>query len=154
MTPPVAVARRDDERHLARVGWQSWRNCQLMVGCQAMLRTVPPGLVFEPCIPTQADRPPSGPGWIHEIKHDGFRLIARRDGAGVRLMTRNGHDWTARYPAIANAIGRLRCRSCVVDGEVAIVDSEGRAVFDRLQAGPTVKPEAILFAFDLLELNG
>ena len=42
-------------------------------------------LAFEPCIPTQADRPPSGPGWIHEIKHDGYRLIARRDGAGVRV---------------------------------------------------------------------
>lgn len=118
-----------------------------------MLRIASPAL-FEPCIPSSADRPPSGPGWIHEIKHDGYRLIARRDGGGVRLMTRNGHDWTARYPAVANAVGRLRCKSCVVDGEVAIVDAEGRAVFERLQAGPTVKPDAVLFAFDLLELNG
>jgi bifunctional non-homologous end joining protein LigD len=65
-----------------------------------------------------------------------------------------GHDWTERYPAVAAALGRLRCRSCVIDGEVAIVDDEGRAAFDRLQDGPRIKPEAILFAFDLIELDG
>jgi bifunctional non-homologous end joining protein LigD len=65
-----------------------------------------------------------------------------------------GHDWTERYPAVAAALGRLRCRSCVIDGEVAIVDDEGRAAFNRLQDGPRIKPEAILFAFDLIELNG
>jgi bifunctional non-homologous end joining protein LigD len=52
------------------------------------------------------------------------------------------------------SVGRLRCRSCIIDGEVAIVDDEGRAVFERLQEGPRTKPEAILFAFDLLELDG
>ena len=109
---------------------------------------------FEPCVPTQADRPPSGAGWLHEIKHDGFRLIAHRDAGGLRLITRNGHDFTDRYPAAAAAVGHLRCRSCVIDGEVVIVDAEGRAVFDRLQEGPRIKPEAILFAFDLLELDG
>jgi bifunctional non-homologous end joining protein LigD len=119
-----------------------------------MLRTVSRPATFEPCIPTQADTPPSGPGWLHEIKHDGFRLIACGDGAGVRLITRNGHDWTGRYPTVANAVGRLNCRSCVIDGEVVILDDVGRAVFDRLQHGSRVKPEAILFAFDLIELNG
>jgi ATP-dependent DNA ligase len=119
-----------------------------------MLRTASHSLAFEPCIPTKADKPPSGPGWVHEIKHDGFRLIARRDGAGVHLLTRKGHDWTERYHAVAAALGRLRCRSCVIDGEVAIVDDEGRAAFNRLQDGPRIKPEAILFAFDLIELNG
>jgi bifunctional non-homologous end joining protein LigD len=119
-----------------------------------MLRTATRPLPFEPCIPTQADRPPPGPGWVHEIKHDGYRLIARRDGAGVRLITRNGHDFSERYPAVADAVGRLRCRSCVIDGEAVILDQEGRAVFDLLQHGPRVKPEAILFAFDLLEFDG
>jgi bifunctional non-homologous end joining protein LigD len=89
-----------------------------------MLRTASPPVTFEPCIPTQADRPPSGPGWVHEIKHDGFRLIAGRDGAGVRLLTRNGHDFSERYPAVAAAVGRLRCRSCVIDGEVVVLDDE------------------------------
>lgn len=118
---------------------------------QNMLRIYSSTPPFEPSIPTKADRPPSGPGWIHEVKHDGFQLIARRDLAGVRLMTRNDHDWIDRYPAIANAVERLPCRSCVIDGEVAILDDQGRAIFDRLQHGPRIKPEAILFAFDLLE---
>jgi bifunctional non-homologous end joining protein LigD len=119
-----------------------------------MLCTASHPLAFEPCIPTSADRPPTGPGWVHEIKHDGFRLIARRDGAGVRLLTRNGHDFSERYPAVADAVGRLHCRSCIIDGEVVMLDDEGRAVFDLLQRGPKVKPDAILFAFDLLELDG
>jgi bifunctional non-homologous end joining protein LigD len=119
-----------------------------------MLRNASRPITFEPCIPTQADKPPSGPGWVHEIKHDGFRLIDRRDPAGVHLITRNGHEWTDRYPTVATAVGRLRCQSCVIDGEVAIVDDQGRAVFDRLQEGPRIKPEAILFAFDLLALDG
>ena len=119
-----------------------------------MLRSAFPATAFEPCIPTQADRPPSGAGWLHEIKMDGFRLIARRDAGGVRLITRNGHDWTDRYPTIAGSVGRLHCRSCVIDGEVVIVDDHGQAVFERLQSGPRVKPEAVLFAFDLVELDG
>src|SRR5262245_19272276 len=110
--------------------------------------------LVKPCIPSQADRPPSGPGWLHEIKHDGFRLIARRDAAGVRLITRNGHDWTVRYPTVASTVSVLNVRSCVLDGEVVILDPVGRALFERLQQGSRVKPEAIMFAFDILELNG
>jgi ATP-dependent DNA ligase len=109
---------------------------------------------FEPCIPTKADKPPSGPGWVHETKHDGYRLIARRDGAGIRLLTRNGHDFSERYPAVVAAVNRLRCRSCVIDGEVAICNEHGLAIFERLQIGPRVKHDAVLLAFDLIELNG
>ena len=119
-----------------------------------MLRTATPAINFEPCIPTQADRPPSGPGWVHEIKHDGFRLVARRDPAGVHLITRNGHDWSDRYPTVLAAVTSLRCRSCIIDGEVVICGPDGLAIFDRLQEGPRVKPEAFMYAFDLLELNG
>jgi ATP-dependent DNA ligase len=50
---------------------------------------------IEPCLPHRADKPPAGPDWIHEIKHDGFRIMARLDAAGVRLLTRNGHDLRA-----------------------------------------------------------
>jgi bifunctional non-homologous end joining protein LigD len=49
---------------------------------------------FEPCIPTRGTKVPSGPDWIHEIKHDGYRLIVQREGKRVRLFTRNGHDWS------------------------------------------------------------
>jgi ATP-dependent DNA ligase len=54
-----------------------------------------------PCIPTRAHKAPSGPGWVHEIKHDGYRLQVRREGDAVRPFTRRGHDWSGRYPAIA-----------------------------------------------------
>jgi len=59
-----------------------------------------PGLgVIEPCLPSPAKAQPSGPGWIHEIKHDGFRILARRDSAGVRLITRAGNDFSSRFPS-------------------------------------------------------
>ena len=61
---------------------------------------------IKPCIPTRAHKPPSGPGWVHEIKHDGYRLQVRRDGDAVRLFTRRGHDWTELYPAIAGTAAR------------------------------------------------
>jgi ATP-dependent DNA ligase len=64
-----------------------------------------------PCIPTRAAKPPSGPDWVHEIKHDGYRLQVRRDGDGVRLFTRRGYDWSGRYPAIAATAATLRAAS-------------------------------------------
>jgi len=72
----------------------------------------------------------------------------------VRLFTRNGHDWTERYPVIASAVGNLRCRSCLLDGEVTICGEDGIPVFDRLRFGRQIKAEAVLFVFDLLELDG
>jgi bifunctional non-homologous end joining protein LigD len=80
-------------------------------------RRPPPVGFIEPCLPSPAERPPSGPGWIHEIKLDGFRLMVRRDPAGVRLLTRNGIDWTGRFPLIAEAAGALQVRSFLMDGE-------------------------------------
>jgi ATP-dependent DNA ligase len=65
--------------------------------------------------------------WIHEIKHDGYRLIVRRDGATIRLFTLRGHDWTDRYPAIAAAAAKLRAKSFTMDGEaVPPVDAASR----------------------------
>ena len=71
----------------------------------------PSGFV-EPFLPSTAERPPSGPEWVHEIKQDGCRLMARRDPVGIRLLTRNGHDWSPRYPAIVEAVNHLKVRSC------------------------------------------
>ena len=62
---------------------------------------------------------PAGPEWLHEIKHDGYRLIVVRDGARVRLFTRNGHDWTGRYPLIVEAALKNRQTSFVIDGEAS-----------------------------------
>src|SRR5438034_10110157 len=72
-----------------------------------LVRTRPSGFI-EPCLPAPADHPPSGPDWVHEIKHDGYRLMARRDPVGIRLLTRNGHDWAPRYPLIVEAVNMLK----------------------------------------------
>jgi bifunctional non-homologous end joining protein LigD len=66
-----------------------------------------PGII-EPCIPTLASKPPVGLQWIHEIKRDGYRMIARKREGRVRLFTRNGFDWTERYPRIREAVAALR----------------------------------------------
>ncbi len=109
--------------------------------------------LIEPCLPKPAKAPPSGAGWIHEIKHDGFRIIARRDSLGVRLVTRNGHDLGARFPAASAAVGALPVRSCVIDGEAIVCDETGMAVFELIRQRRT-HIEAVLCAFDLLELDG
>ena len=91
-----------------------------------------PGLgIIERCLPSPAKAPPSGRGWLHEIKHDGFRILARRNSAGVRLITRAGNDFSSRFPFIAMAIGKLPVRSCLIDGEAIVCDDNGLAVFER-----------------------
>ena len=72
-----------------------------------------------PCLPSKAERPPSGPLWIHEIKLDGYRLMVRRDGQRIRCYNRGGHDWADRFPAIVEAARRLKTASRLIDGEAA-----------------------------------
>jgi bifunctional non-homologous end joining protein LigD len=116
------------------------------------MRTLPAGFVA-PCLPTKADTPPSGGLWLHEIKHDGFRVIARKDGPRVRLYSRLGNDLTDRFPLIVEALGRLRSRSCIIDGEAVCCDNDGRANFDRIRYRRH-DASVFLYAFDLIELNG
>ena len=85
-----------------------------------------PGMI-EPCIPTRASKPPAGPQWIHEIKHEGYRLIARKPDGRVRLFTRKGFDWTGRYPRISAAVAALRTASATIDGEAVWRDGDGLA---------------------------
>jgi bifunctional non-homologous end joining protein LigD len=108
---------------------------------------------IEPCLPFPAKVPPSGPDWIHEIKHDGFRIMARRDAAGVRLITRKGNDLTRRFPFIAMAVAALPVPSCLIDGEAIVSDDDGVAIFNRIRGHGTL-PSAIHCAFDLLEVDG
>jgi bifunctional non-homologous end joining protein LigD len=108
---------------------------------------------IEPCLPSPAKVPPSGPNWIHEIKHDGFRIMARRDAAGVRLITRNGNDFTKRFPLAAAAVAALPGRSRLIDGEAIACDDSGLAVFDLIWRHRN-HASAILCAFDLLEIDG
>jgi bifunctional non-homologous end joining protein LigD len=90
---------------------------------------------------------------VHEIKHDGYRMQVRRDGDVVRPFTRRGYDWTARYPAIVATAVKLRARSFTLDGEACVSGPDGVAIFDALHRHGTVS-EAMLYAFDLLELDG
>jgi bifunctional non-homologous end joining protein LigD len=108
--------------------------------------------LIEPCLPSSAKVPASGSGWLHEIKHDGFRILARRDSAGVRLITRAGNDFSSRFPFIAMAVSNLPVRSCLIDGEAIVCDDNGLAVFDLIRHGALAS--AVLCAFDLLELDG
>jgi bifunctional non-homologous end joining protein LigD len=84
-------------------------------------RTLPAGFIA-PCLPTKTDKLPSGSEWLHEIKHDGFRVIARKQGAQVRLYSRPGNDLTYRFPLIVETLARLRSRSCIIDGEAVACD--------------------------------
>jgi len=108
---------------------------------------------IEPCLPSPSGEPPSGPEWIHEIKHDGFRILARRDSASVRLFTRHGHDFTSRFPLAAEAVGALPGRSFLIDGEAIVTNSDGLAVFDLIRH-KRHGGDAVLIAFDLIELDG
>ena len=71
--------------------------------------------------------------WLHEIKHDGFRIIARKTGAQVRLYSRPGNDFTRRFPLIVETLARLRSRSCIIDGEAVACDDNGVASFDLIR---------------------
>ena len=115
-------------------------------------RTLPAGFIA-PCLPTKADTLPSGGLWFHEIKHDGFRIIARKTGAQVKLYSRPGNDLTYRFPLIVETLARLRTRSCIIDGEAVACDDNGVTSFNRVRYRR--HDESIfLYAFDLIELNG
>ena len=103
-------------------------------------------------MPRLAKEPRAGPGWIHEIKHDGFRIIALPDGKRTRLL-RTGHDFSARFPLIVEAVGALPVHSCIIDGEAIVTNDEGLAVFDLIREHRG-HAAAELCAFDLLELDG
>jgi bifunctional non-homologous end joining protein LigD len=109
--------------------------------------------VIEPCLPSLGEQPPTGPGWVHEIKHDGYRLMARRDAlsVGIRLLTRNGHDWASRYPLIVRAVNRLKVRSCLINGEAVCCNEHEVPSFDKLRYRSN-DPEVVLIAFDLLTM--
>jgi ATP-dependent DNA ligase len=115
-------------------------------------RSLPAGFIA-PCLPSKTDKLPSGSEWLHEIKHDGFRVIARKKGAQVKLYSRPGNDLTYRFPLIVETVSRLRSRSCIIDGRRLPVMTNGVTSFNRVRYRR--HDESIfLYAFDLIELNG
>ena len=104
-----------------------------------------------------AEGPPEGDNWLHEIKFDGYRLMAVIENGRVRLLTRRGLDWTDRFPGIADALGQLPLNSAIVDGEAVVEDESGVSSFSALQDALSEGRQAtgaVLFAFDLIYLDG
>src|SRR5215471_14493253 len=93
--------------------------------------TLPAGFI-PPCLPMMAPRPPSGPLWLHEIKHDGLRVIARKDGERVRLYGQLGDDLTQLFPQLAEAVAELPS-SCTIDGEAVVCDDSVASSLELLQ---------------------
>src|SRR3982751_4514763 len=108
---------------------------------------------YQPCIPTRGTKVPSGPDWLHEIKHDGYRLIVQREGKRVRLLTRRGYDWSDRYHLITKAALRRKKTSFVIDREAVVLGPDGISDFDGLHSG-RCNEEVRLYAFDLLSDDG
>jgi len=111
---------------------------------------------LEPQLATLVTRAPEGDGWLHELKLDGYRLLGRIDQGRVTLFTRNGEDWTARFPAVAKALAQLRVNDAWLDGEVVVLDGHDVSSFQLLQeALSSGRDEDLLyFAFDLLYVDG
>ena len=130
------------------------RCATLVPNCGALCCSVPsrPGSSRH-ASQTKTDKLPSGSQWLHEIKHDGFRIIARKNGERVRLYSRPGNDLTRRFPLIVETLARLRSRSCIIDGEAVACDDNGVASFNLIRYRRH-DDSTFLYAFDLIELNG
>lgn len=110
----------------------------------------------KPTLATLAKKAPAGDNWLHEIKFDGYRVLARYDQGNVELLTRNGNDWSGRFPEIAKQVTNLACDQAILDGEVVASQADGTTSFRALQEALAAKKTSRLAyqAFDLLYLNG
>jgi bifunctional non-homologous end joining protein LigD len=108
-----------------------------------------PTSFIQPCVASESAKVPSGPGWVHEIKHDGYRMLVRKSGDRVRLFTRNGFDWTERYPWVVEAARGLRAKDCVIDREIVVAGKDGVSGFEKLHSR-CIDQHAFFKSFDLL----
>jgi DNA ligase D-like protein (predicted ligase) len=121
---------------------------------RAPARAAKLGLV-PPLLPTLVAEPPAGDGWLHEIKHDGYRTLVVVQGGRARVYTRRGNDWTDRYAPIAEHALKLPCKAAILDGEAVVQDARGIADFHALRSAIERGGRGIVFfAFDLLHLDG
>ena len=109
-----------------------------------------------PQLATLVSGPPPGDGWVHEIKLDGYRILIRIERGRVKLLTRNRQDWTARFPAVAEAAAALPVKEALLDGEIVVLDRAGVSSFQALQQAEHLEKGRTLVyvAFDLLFLDG
>ncbi|HEY1928274.1 MAG TPA: DNA ligase D [Caulobacteraceae bacterium] len=125
-------------------------------GKVASARAAPMPARWKPQLADTVEAPPKGSGWVHEIKYDGYRTLVFFEDGKVRLITRNGHDWTARYGALAKAFAKLPCKSAILDGEVTVQDPRGVTSLDLLERALSDGDSHAMtyFAFDLCYLDG
>ncbi|MBZ9673128.1 ATP-dependent DNA ligase [Mesorhizobium sp. ES1-3] len=110
---------------------------------------------IDPLMPTLVEKPPEGEGWIHEVKFDGYRSQIIKDDGGVRIFTRRGLDWTAKYRDLAKAAADLDVESAIIDGEIIVLNEAGLSDFGALRKAITNRQHDLYFvAFDLLHVNG
>ncbi|EJC84246.1 DNA polymerase LigD-like ligase domain-containing protein [Rhizobium leguminosarum bv. trifolii WSM2297] len=114
---------------------------------------------IEPCLAQLKPRPPKGPRWAFAVKLDGYRIVVHIEPSRVRILTRGGHDWTHRFPAIKQAAAWLPVGTAILDGEAVVLDEQGRSDFGLLQQslggrGGQLSSDAIFMAFDLLYFDG
>ena len=150
-------AHLSDDRAVAKTGHPGFPTGHADFG--GVLRDLPeekqPAFV-KPQLALEAETPPEGAGWLHELKLDGYRMQARKDGASVQMLTRTGLDWTARMRAIADEVKRLPVEKATLDGEVVVLAEDGTTSFAALQAAfqEGERHPLTYFCFDLLHLEG
>ena len=114
-----------------------------------------PGFV-EPQLAQLSAKAPSGEGWVHEVKLDGYRIQVHLEKGRARLFTRAGHDWSEKYPALVKAFAKLAAKQAILDGELVAVDEKGRSNFQELQNAMEAGDAGglLYYAFDLLFVDG
>jgi bifunctional non-homologous end joining protein LigD len=129
------------------------KNAHLRAGAR---RAAIPELI-KPSLATLVDEAPAGDDWIHEIKFDGYRILAHIESGHVRLISRNALDWTHRFKAIAGELAKLKVKAAVLDGKVVAVNEKGVSGFGALQDALSTSGatgDLVYYAFDLLHLDG
>ena len=116
---------------------------------------VAPLKFIKPQLASPVDQPPEGQHWIHEIKYDGYRAQVLLERGHARVFTRNGYDWSDRYPSISRAASHLPCHSAIIDGEAILPKGDGTSDFEAFQSAIHDNPHSIiLYAFDLMHVDG
>lgn len=158
--------------HLVHTGGEQWllmkqrdRHANLSWNIDSFTTSIESGKTMEqvaaldlpwpmtPQLATARDSPPTGHGWVHEIKLDGYRVLARVHRTQATLCTRSGLDWSAKVPSLTGALAAVG-RNLILDGELVALDTEGRSVFGLLQERLGHNDDLFLYAFDLLSLDG
>src|SRR5690242_10819017 len=116
--------------------------------------SMPATTLYDPQKALLVDEPPTGSGWVHELKLDGFRMGLVIDGASVRIISRRGNEYTSGYPEIVEAARGIAVEEAIIDGEIVVLDERGVPSFECLQQLKHSRRGLTYFAFDILRLDG